>query len=262
MAADPRVIVEREGAVARVRLARPRKRNAFDDAAAAELLQAFEGLADAADLRVVLLMGDGTVFCAGGDIGWMRRASEYSEDENAADALAFQKTFEAIDSCPHPVVARVQGAALGGGAGLVAAADIVVAADDAIFGFPEVRLGLVPGVISPFVLAKIGEAAARRVFLTGETFPAAEAQRLGLVHEVVEARDLDRAVAEMVEKLLQVSPEGARRAKALVRALTQAPDADAAAAVARRAIVEARASSDGREGTEAFLDKRPPRWRT
>jgi methylglutaconyl-CoA hydratase len=257
--AEP-VVLTIDADVAHVRLARPEKRNAFDDHVAARLEATFEALGDRDDLRAVVLGGQGPVFCAGGDLDWMRRVADYTPEQNLADASAFQRAFEAVDRCPHPVVARVQGAALGGGAGLVATCDVVVAAADARFGFPEVRLGLVPGVVGPYVLDKIGASAARRLFLTGEVFDAEEARRIGLVHEVVAADDLDAAVDRVLAALRAVSPDGARRAKALVRDLAGAPDRDARGATARQAIADARASEDGREGTRAFLERRAPRW--
>ena len=181
--------IERDGDVLRITLARPEVRNAFDAALIAELAEAF---VDVGKARAVLLAGDGPSFCAGADVEWMRSSVHLSYDENLEDALALRRMLEAVDRCPAPVVARVHGHALGGGAGLVACSDVVLAAEDAVFAFSEVKLGIVPAVISPFALAKIGPAAARRYFVTGERFDARTALRIGLVHEV--AADLDAAV--------------------------------------------------------------------
>ncbi|MDA1196107.1 MAG: enoyl-CoA hydratase-related protein [Planctomycetota bacterium] len=251
--------LEVHGTVARVTIDRPEVRNAFDDAAAAELARTFDALATRDDVRVVVLAGAGDVFCAGGDLNWMRRVAEYDRAANLADATAFQAAFEAVDRCPKPVVARVQGAALGGGAGLVACCDVAIAAEGTVFGFPEVRLGLVPGVISPYVLRTIGPSHTRRLFLTGERFDAAEALHIGLVHQVVPGASLDAGVESVVAELRKSAPQGMAGAKALVRALLDA-DAAEAAALARDAITDARASSDGREGLTAFLEKRKPGW--
>ena len=240
--------VERDGALLRVTLARPERRNAFDAALIAELTEAF---ADVGDARAVVLAGDGPSFCAGADVEWQRAAIDLSYDENVEDALRLYRMMETIDSCPAPVVARVQGYALGGGSGLVACADIALAAEDAVFGFSEVKLGIIPAVISPFVLPKIGTAA-RRYFLTGERFDAPTALRIGLVHEV--ASDLDRAVDAVVRELLSSSPEAARAAKRLVR---ERPGGEEAAHVAARL----RTSPEGQEGLRAFLEKRRAAWR-
>jgi methylglutaconyl-CoA hydratase len=241
--------VEREGPLLRVAMARPERRNAFDAALIAELTAAF---ADAEDARAVLLTGEGASFSAGADVEWMRSSVELSYDENVADALRLRRMLEAIDGCPAPVVARVQGHALGGGCGLVACADIVVAARDAVFAFSEVKLGIVPAVISPFALAKIGPSAARRYFVTGERFDAETALRIGLVHEV--ADDLDAAVDRVLEELLTAGPEAARAAKELARAPLSAEE------TARR-IAAHRTGEEGQEGLRAFLEKRRARWR-
>jgi methylglutaconyl-CoA hydratase len=235
--------------VLRVTLARPERRNAFDAALIAELTEAF---ASAGEARAVVLGGDGASFSAGADVAWMRASAGLTYDENLEDARRLRRMLEAIDGCAAPVVARVQGHALGGGCGLVACADVAVAAPDALFGFSEVKLGLVPAVISPFVLAKIGSSAARRYFTTGERFDAATALRLGLVHEL--AGDLDDAVERIVAELLSAGPEAARAAKALARAPLEAEE------TARR-IAERRTSDEGQEGLRAFLEKRAPSWR-
>ncbi len=240
--------VERDGPVLRLTFARPERRNAFDAALIAELAQAFT---DVGGARAVVLAGDGPSFCAGADVEWMRSSSELSYEENVEDAERLRRTLEAIDSCPAPVVVRVQGHALGGGAGLVACADVTVAAGDAVFAFSEVKLGLIPAVISPFVLAKIGPSAARRYFLTGERFDAATALRIGLVHEIV--ADPDAAVERIVAELLAAGPEAVRAAKRVIRERPSGPE------TARR-IAERRASAEGREGLRAFLEKRAPSY--
>jgi methylglutaconyl-CoA hydratase len=241
--------VERDDAVLHVTLARPERRNAFDAALIAELTEAF---ADVGDARAVVLAGEGSSFCAGADVEWQRSAIDLSYDENVEDALRLYRMLEAIDSCPAPVVARVQGYALGGGSGLVACADVALAAEDAVFGFSEVKLGIVPAVISPFVLPRIGPAA-RRYFLTGERFDAGSALRIGLVHEV--AADLDGALEGVVGELLTSGPEAARAAKRLVR---EHPSGEEAAHVAARL----RTSPEGQEGLRAFLEKRRAGWRS
>jgi methylglutaconyl-CoA hydratase len=241
--------VERDGPVLRVTMARPDRRNSFDAALIAELTDAF---ADVGDARAVVLAGEGASFSAGADVEWMRSSVDLSYDENVADALRLRAMLDAIDDCPAPVVARVQGHALGGGCGLVACADNVIAARDAVFAFSEVKLGIVPAVISPFALAKIGPSAARRYFASGERFDAETALRIGLVHEVTD--DLDAAVARAVGELLGAGPAAARAAKQLARAPLTADE------TARR-IAEHRTSAEGQEGLRAFLEKRPPGWR-
>lgn len=242
--------IERDGPVLRITLARPDRRNAFDAALIAELAEAF---ADVGRTRVVLLAGDGPSFSAGADVEWMRASVDLSYEANVADANALRTMLEAIDACPAPVVARVQGHALGGGAGLVAAADVAVASRDAVFAFSEVKLGIIPAVISPLVLAKIGPGQARRYFVTGERFDAETALRIGLVHEV--ADDLDAAVERVVAELLSAGPLAARWAKRLVRERPGGPET-------ARWIAERRTSEEGQEGLRAFLEKRAPSWRS
>ena len=240
--------IERGGDVLRVTLARPERRNAFDAALIAELAGTF---ADVGDARAVVLSGDGPSFCAGADVEWQRSSIDLSYDENVEDARRLYRMLESIFRCPAPVVARVQGYALGGGSGLTACADIAIAAEDAVFGFSEVRLGIIPSVISPWVLARLGPAATRRYFLTGERFDAATALRIGLVHEVV--ADLDAAVDRVVADLLAGGPVAVREAKRLV--LEPADEDDAVARAADR-----RTSEEGQEGLRAFLEKRAPEW--
>jgi methylglutaconyl-CoA hydratase len=241
--------IERDGPVLRITLARPEVRNAFDAALIGELAEAF---VDVGRARAVVLAGDGKSFSAGADVEWMRTSADLSYEENLADANALRQMLEAIDRCPAPVVARVQGHALGGGCGLVACSDVVVAAPDAQFAFSEVKLGIIPAVISPFALGKIGAAAARRYFVTGERFDAEAALRIGLVHEV--AADLDAAVDRVVGELLSAGPTAARWAKRLVQERPDGPET-------ARWIAERRTSAEGQEGLRAFLEKRPASWR-
>jgi methylglutaconyl-CoA hydratase len=238
--------IEQAGHVLRVTLARPERRNAFDAALIAELTEAFTDIGDA---RVVVLAGEGKSFSAGADVEWQRASVDLSFAENVEDALRLYRMCETIDLCPAPVVVRVHGYALGGGSGLVTCADVAIAAPDAVFGFSEVKLGIIPAVISPFVLPKIG-AHARRYFLTGERFDAETALRIGLVSEV--ADDLDFAVERVVGELLSTGPHAARWAKRLIR---ERPDGRETA----RWIAERRASDEGQEGLQAFLEKRPAR---
>ena len=240
--------VERDGPILRVTLAKPERRNAFDAELIGELREAFT---DVGDARVVLLSGEGESFCAGADIEWQRSAIDLSFDENVEDAMRLFGMMQAIDSCPAPVVARIQGYALGGGSGLAAAVDIGIASEDAVFGFSEVKLGIVPAVISPFVLPKIGDAAARRYFLTGERFDAQAALLIGLVSEV--AADLDGAVDRAVGELLTSGPQAAREAKRLVRTRPQGEETAQWAA-------RMRASDEGQEGLRAFLERRKAGW--
>jgi methylglutaconyl-CoA hydratase len=239
--------IERDGPVLRVTLAKPERRNAFDAELIRELHEAF---ADVGDARVVVVAGDGPSFCAGADVEWQRAAIELTYDENVEDALRLYRMLDALDSCPAPVVARIQGHALGGGSGVTACADIAIAAEDAVFGFSEVKLGIIPAVISPFVLPRIG-AAARRYFLTGERFGADVALRIGLVSEVTD--DLDAAVERVVGELLTAGPTATREAKRLVR---DRPGGEEAARTAARL----RTGEEGQEGLRAFLDRRKPSW--
>ena len=245
----PTLKVQRDGHVLRVTLARPERRNAFDAALIAELADAF---ADVGDARAVLLEGEGSSFCAGADVDWQRAAIDLSYDENVEDAMRLYRMLEAIDSCPAPVVCCVHGFALGGGSGLVACADIAIAWPDAVFGFTEVRLGIVPAVISPFVLPRIGEAA-RRYFATGERFDAATALRIGLVSEVAE--DAGERAESIVEEILAGGPIAVREAKRLVR---EQPAGIETAHIA----AERRTSDEGQDGLRAFLERREPAWRT
>jgi enoyl-CoA hydratase/carnithine racemase len=235
--------VERDGDVLRVTLARPERRNAFDAQLIADLTAAFS---DVGDARAVVLAGEGEAFCAGADIEWQRSAIDLTYDENVEDAIKLYRMCEAIDVCRAPVVARIHGYALGGGSGLAACADIAVASTDATFGFTEVKLGIIPAVISPFVLPKIGQHA-RRYFLTGERFDAATALRIGLVHEVTE--EPDATVDAIVEQLLSSGPQAVRAAKELVR---ERPDGRKTAEIAARM----RTSEEGQQRLRAFFERR------
>ena len=241
--------IEREGEFLHVTMARPEVRNAFDASLIAELAEAF---VDVGRARAVILRGEGRSFCAGADVDWMRASAELDYDDNLADANALRHMLEAIDRCPAPVVAVVQGHALGGGAGLVACSDVAIAHEDAVFAFSEVKLGIIPAVVSPFVLAKIGASAARRYFVTGERFDAATALRIGLVHEV--AADLEEALARVQNELGTAGPKAMRAAKRLVLDRPDGPE------TARR-IAERRTSDEGQEGLRAFLERRRASWR-
>jgi methylglutaconyl-CoA hydratase len=240
--------VEQAGDTLRVTMDRADRRNAFDADLIRELTEAF---ADVGDVRAVILAGEGESFSAGADVDWMRASIELSYEENVSDARRLRMMLDAINTCPAPVIARVQGHALGGGCGLVACADVAVSAPDTVFAFSEVKLGIIPSVISPFALAKIGESAARRYFVTGERFDAQTAFRIGLVHEVAE--DIGAAVERIVAEVRTAGPEAARHAKQLV---LERPDALGT----ERRIAQRRTSDEGQEGLRAFLEKRKPAW--
>ncbi len=250
------------GAVVRVVLDRPDVHNAFDAGLIDALRRAFGRLSDEppARLRAVVLLGEGPSFSAGADIRWMRASLDLSVEENEADAMAMAEMLEAIDRCPVPVIARVHGAALGGGMGLCAVSDLVIAEAGAKFGFTETRLGLLPAVISPFVIAKIGETNARALFPGGRRFDATRALRIGLVHEVIEGTEnLDRAVDGALRDLLAAGPIAARAAKAIVREVRGLPHQSTRWHTAR-VIATQRTSAEGQEGLRAFLEKRRPGW--
>jgi methylglutaconyl-CoA hydratase len=258
--------IEREGpggVVARVTLERPDVHNAFNAALIGELRAGFRRLSDepADKLRAVVLAGAGPSFCAGADVTWMRASLGLSKEQNEQDAMVMAEMFDAIDRCPAPVIARVQGAALGGGMGLCAVSDLVIAEAGAKFGFTETRLGILPAVISPFVIAKIGETHARALFPSGRRFDATRALRIGLVHEVVEGEQaLDEAVATTVDDLLAAGPTAARAAKAIIREVRGLPHESTRWHTARR-IATQRTSEEGQDGLRAFLEKRDPSWR-
>ncbi len=257
--------VERSGpgdAVARVTLSRPEIHNAFDATMIADLRTTFATLAreEPTRLRAVVLAGDGPSFCAGADLGWMRAAMTLDTEGNEQDAMAMADMFETIDTCPAPVIARVHGSALGGGMGLCAVADVVIAESGTRFGFTETRLGILPSVISPFVIAKIGESHARALFPGGRRFDATRAARIGLVHEIVEgAEALDAAVEAAVADLLAAGPTAARAAKAIVREVRGLGHGSAKWHTAR-VIARQRTSEEAQEGFRAFSEKRRPAW--
>jgi methylglutaconyl-CoA hydratase len=257
--------VERSGpndAIARVTFSRPERRNAFDASLIAELRSTFAGLEKEGptELRAVVLAGEGETFCAGADIDWMRAAMALDVEGNEQDAMAMAEMFETIDTCPVPVVARVQGAALGGGMGLCAVSDLVVAESGARFGFTETRLGILPAVISPFVIAKIGESHARALFPGGKRFDALRAQRIGLVHEVVEGEAaLDLAVDAAIADILASGPTAVRAAKSIVREVRGLGHGSSKWHTAR-VIARQRTSAEAQEGLGAFSEKRRPAW--
>jgi len=258
----PKVRLERapgEPRVARIVLNRPEVRNAWDGEVVTLLQRALRDLGKDETVHVVELASEGPAFCAGADLEWMKRVANFTMEENRRDSAELAQLFKALDELEKPVVARVQGAALGGGTGLVAACDVVVAADGAIFGTTEVRLGIIPAVIAPYVIRKIGESHARHWFLTGERVGAEEARRVGLVHHVVPEKDLAKATAAVIDAILLGGPAAVVEAKHLVRAVsTMTPREGTAWAVQRMA--ERRGSAEGLEGLRAFLEKRPAAW--
>lgn len=256
---DTYLLVRREGPVEFVTLNRPEVRNAFNEHVIADLTAWATSARESAGLRVAVLGGAGKVFSAGADLAWMSKMIGYSRDENLRDARQMARMFEALDSLPVPLIGRVQGAALGGGAGLASVCDIVVAAEDAVFGFTEVKLGILPAVISPFALAKIGRSAARELFLTGARFTAARAREIGLVHAVVPAAGLDAAVQGYVAELLGSGPEAMTAAKALIPRVWPQPALEASELTAE-AIAARRVSAEGQEGMRSFMEKRRATW--
>jgi len=244
-----------DGGVARVVLARPEVRNAFNAEVIERLHDTFVRITAADDVRAVVLAGEGKVFCGGADINWMRTSLDLTFESNVADAERMSDMFRAIDNCSKPVIAKIHGAALGGGSGLAAVCDIAVAADDAVFGFTEAKLGIIPAVISPFVLAKIGASQARALFLTGERFDAARAKEIGLVHEVVPSADLDLAVNRRLAEIFTAGPAAIAAAKLLVRRVLDS-SYDESRVITTEAIARQRAGPEGQEGLRAFLEQR------
>ena len=249
-----------QGSVLTLTLSRPEVRNAFNDEVIAEITQAFHDAASRAEVRAVVLAAVGPAFCAGADLNWMRRMADYTRAENLADAGLLAEMLRVMYACPKPTVARVQGDVFAGGMGLVAACDMAVSLDSATYCLSEVKLGLIPATISPYVIRAMGERAAHRYFLTAERFTAAEAHRIGFVHEVVAADQLDAKVDELVAALVNASPNAVRSCKRLVQEVA-GRDIDAPL-VARtvEGIADIRASSEGREGVQSFLQKRKPSW--
>jgi len=255
------VLIEAANGVGTLWLNRPDLHNAFDEVLIAEVAKALDGLANDTAVRVVLLAGKGKSFSAGADLAWMKRMAGYSAAQNEADAMAFAAMLHKLNVLPKPTIALVQGAALGGGVGLVAACDMAIAAEDAVFALSETRLGLIPSVISPYVIAAIGARAARRYMLTAERFDAAKAEVLGLVSAVVPADKLAAEGAGLADLLCQNGPQAVGEAKNLIGHVAGRPnDAELRAETARR-IARVRATAEGREGVTAFLEKRKPSWR-
>ncbi len=254
-------LVAVEGGIARVTLNRPAVHNALDDKLIADLLATFEQIAADRAVRLVMLTGQGASFCAGGDLAWMRRTADYTYEQNLADAMMLARLLNTLNTMPQPTVALVNGPAYGGGVGLVACCDIAIAADTAKFSLSEVRLGLIPATISPYVVRKIGESNARRYFLTAEVFAAAEAQRMGLLHEVVAGADIETGAQYFVKRLREGGPAAQSASKELIARVAGAPIDEGLMADTAERIADARASGEGKEGTEAFLAKRPPSWR-
>ena len=249
-----------DGPITTVTLARPDSHNAFNAELIEELRRCFEEISDDDAVRVVVLAGEGRSFCAGADIGYMRDTAGSSYEENLEDARRLAEMFWTVDECPKPLVARVQGAAMGGGAGLVAAADVVVADAGALFAFSEVRLGIAPATIAPVIVRKVGASHARSLFVTGERFGAERAREIGLAHEVVPGDELDAAVDEKVGQLLQGGPVAQATIKALLRRLETTEPMEAPG-LTSRVISELRTGEEGQEGLAAFLEKREPDWR-
>lgn len=249
-----------DGTVATVALARPDSHNALNAALIGELTRCFEELAEDERVRVVVLEGEGRSFCAGADVGYMRDTAKYSYEENLADARRLAEMFMVLDECPKPIVAKVRGAAIGGGAGLVAVADVAVAGENTRFAFSEVRLGIAPATIAPFVVRKVGVSHARSLFLTGERFGARRAWEVGLIHSVAPEADLDAVVREKVAHLLRGGPAAQATVKALLRRLETTEPLEEPGLTAR-VISDLRTGEEGQEGLSAFLEKREPRWR-
>ena len=252
--------ITNQGALRTLTLSRPDVRNAFNDEVIAELKAAFIDAGLAAEVRCVVLAAEGPAFCAGADLNWMRRMADYTRDENLADAGQLAAMLRAIYECPKPTIARVQGDVFAGGVGLVAACDMAVSVDTATYCLSEVKLGLIPATISPYVIRAMGARASHRYFLTAERFSAAEAHRIGLVHEVVAADALDAKVAELTHALASASPNAVRACKRLVQDVAERDIDDALVAHTVAGIADIRSSDEGKEGVQSFLQKRKPSW--
>jgi len=252
--------ISTQNGVHTITLSRPDVRNAFNDEVIAELKNAFLAVAQDAAVRCVVLAAEGPAFCAGADLNWMRRMADYTRAENLADAGELAAMLRAMHACPQPTIARVQGDVYAGGMGLVAACDMAVSVDTANYCLSEVKLGLIPATISPYVIRAMGARAAHRYFLTAERFNAAEAHRIGLVHEVVNADALDAKVAELTQALVSASPNAVRACKKLVQDVVERQINDALVAQTVAGIADIRASSEGKEGVQSFLQKRKPNW--
>ena len=249
-----------EGAVARITLTQPEVRNAFSDEVIAEITTAFIAVGAQDNVRAVVLGADGTAFCAGANLHWMRRMADYTREENVADATKLSEMLRVIYECPKPTIARVQGDVYAGGMGLVAACDIAVSVDTAGFCLSEVKLGLIPATISPYVIRAMGARAAHRYFLTAERFDAAEALRMGFVHEVVAPALLDAKVDELLKALTSASPNAVRACKKLVLDVAERDINAGLIAATVEGIADIRASAEGKEGVQSFLNKRKPAW--
>ncbi|MGE5649514.1 MAG: enoyl-CoA hydratase/isomerase family protein [Bacillota bacterium] len=252
--------IGRQGYVATVTLNRPDVRNAFNETAIAELMQAFRELGADGDVRAIVLAARGPAFCAGADLNWMKKMAGYTHEENRADAAQLAEMLRAIYTCSKPTLAKVQGDCYAGGMGLVAACDIAVAVENANFCLSEVKLGLIPATISPYVIRAMGENASRRYFLTAERFSASDAHRIGFVHEVVNSDRLDAACDEIVKALVLNSPHALKEAKRLVHDVAGMPLSDALIADTAQRIADIRSSDEGKEGVRSFLEKRKPAW--
>lgn len=260
MAEDSVLLDVDERGVATLTINRPDIHNAFDDALINRLLQALESVEMDPRVRVVILRAEGKSFSAGADLNWMRRMADYSEEENLADARILAKLMQTLNGLGKPTIARVQGAAFGGGVGLVACCDMAVASERARFSLSEVRLGLIPAVISPYVIAAMGERAARRYFLTAERFDADQAYRLGLLHAVVPEAELDNRIGALLEELLKGGPQALAAAKSLIFTVSRQPTSEVVIEETAQRITATRASDEGKEGLNAFLNKRSPAW--
>jgi methylglutaconyl-CoA hydratase len=253
------ILVSQDGPTLRITLNRPDLRNAFDEEVIDALSAAAVRAAEDPSVRVVVLAGAGKAFCAGADLAWMSKAAAYNQVENLADAEDFALMLERFDTLPRPLIGRIHGPVLGGGVGLAAVCDIVIAAEDASFGLTEVKLGILPAVISPYVLRKIGVSAARELFLTGSRFSAARARELGLVHQIVAEPELDAAIERRIADLLTSGPIAVAAAKALIRDVAGESPKDVIGLTTSR-IAAHRVSPEGQEGMRAFLQKRKPDW--
>ena len=252
--------ISQQGAVLRITLNRPQVRNAFNDEVIQELTQAFQDAGQRTDVRAVVLAAEGPAFCAGADLHWMRRMADYTRAENVADAAALATMLHTIYTCPKPTVARIQGDVYAGGVGLVAACDMAVSVDSANYCLSEVKLGLVPATISPYVIRAMGARAAHRYFLSAERFSAAEALRLGFVHAQVTLEQLDSTVDAMLQGLLSAGPAALRACKALLHEVAEQEIDAALIARTVEGIADIRTSPEGREGVQSFLQKRQPSW--
>ena len=254
------VQIEVSDMVATVTLNRPEVRNAFNDEVITAMIGAFEDLAGRADVRCIVLAASGSAFCAGADLNWMRRMADYTHEQNLVDAGYLATMMQTIYACPKPTIARIQGDVYAGGTGLVAACDIAVSSDTAHYCLSEVRLGLIPATISPYVIRAMGARAAHRYFLTAERFDAAEAMRIGLVHEVVPADALDAKVKELIDALVNASPEAVKTCKQLVQDVAERDISTDLIALTVKGIADSRSSEQGKEGVQAFLQKQKPSW--